>query len=167
MCLLNHRCRWKNYIAGLLVVLALLLMACEASRDSRKIDKTTTPLATPDSFTSILPDDISGTGLVGQLVSDSNGAPLGDTVVRLARVFWNEEHTEGVYVLEGARSPSSITDSNGFFVFKDVDPGDYVMIVGDVYGDHVIISNPNGTARIFTIEQGKIMDAEQVKVTLP
>jgi len=104
---------------------------------------------------------------MGRLISASNGAPLGNTVIRLARVFWNQDHTEGVYVLEGARSPSSITDRDGFFVFTNVKPADYVIVVGDVYGHYAVISNPDGTAKIFSIEEGKIVDIGQIRVKLP
>ena len=165
MRLLNHRRHLNNcIIAGLLLVFALLLVACEARRNWETGN--TTPLATPI-FASPLPTEILGTGLMGRLISASNGAPLGNTVIRLARVFWNQDHTEGVYVLEGARSPSSITDRDGFFVFTNVKPADYVIVVGDVYGHYAVISNPDGTAKIFSIEEGKIVDIGQIRVKLP
>ena len=166
MRLLNHRRHLNNcIIAGLLLVFALLLVACEVPYRSRETGNAT-PLATPI-FASPLPTEILGTGLMGRLISASNGAPLGNTVIRLARVFWNQDHTEGVYVLEGARSPSYITDGEGFFAFTNVEPADYVIVVGDIYGNYVVISNPDGTAKIFSVEEGKIIDIGQIRVKLP
>lgn len=159
-----------KHIVGLLtivVTLALFLFACQVLRQNQDIGESITPLATPEKFSSPLSAGLEGAGLTGQLISISDGSPINDTVVRLARVFWNENRTEGVYVLEGARSPSCVTDDSGFFIFLDVDPADYVVIAGDVYGKHVIISNPDGTPRVVRLEKGKILNIGQLKVALP
>ncbi|MGB9872776.1 MAG: hypothetical protein ACPLYD_14115 [Anaerolineae bacterium] len=165
---LIHKRPSEKYIVWLLVSVILLVNACQASHQELETGRNS-PLATPGRLISPLSPsvDITGTGLIGQLVSASERAPLSNTVVRLARVFWNEERTDGVYVLEGARSPSCMTDDNGFFVFSDIDPADYVMIVGDVYGDYVVISNPDGTPKIFTVQEGTTTDVGQVQVLLP
>jgi hypothetical protein len=161
-----YRCHFGNcIITGLLLVFAWLLVACESPYKSRETGNTT-PLATPI-FMSPMPTEVSGTGLMGRLLSASNSAPLENTAIHLARVFWNQDHTEGVYVLEGARSPSYVTDREGFFAFTNVEPADYVIVVGDVYGHYAVISNPDGTAKIFSIEEGKILDIGQIRVNLP
>lgn len=144
-----------------------LLWACQAPSQDQRVRESITPLGTPDEFLSPPSITIAGTGLVGRLISISDNAPLGNTVVRLAKVFWNEEHSEGVYVLEGARSPSCITDDKGTFIFAGIGPGDYVMIVGDVYGHHIIVSNVDGSARIFSLEEGNVLDVGQLQVAFP
>ena len=67
---------------------------------------------------------------------------------------------------EGARSPSVVTQADGTFIFRDVDPADYVMAVGELMGDHVMISESNGKARIFAAEKGKTLDVGTLKVDL-
>jgi hypothetical protein len=89
-----------------------------------------------------------------------------NTTVRLARIFWDEEHKDGAVVLEGARSPATVTDGNGYFVFLDLDPADYALIVGDIAGEHVRVSNPDESARIFTANQGEVTDVGQIFVDL-
>lgn len=155
----------KRYIIGLSVFL-ILLSACQTFQQGQEDRYTTTPLATPQ-FLSPLPENIRGAILIGQLISLSQNGPLSNTVVRLARVFWDEERKEGVYVLEGARSPACITDENGFFVFSALEPADYVMVIGDVYGKYMVVSNSDGSARIFTLEKDRVTNIGQLQVEFP
>ena len=117
-------------------------------------------------------DDIElGSGkaaIVGQVVTTASGEPvlLPNTVVRLAKVFWNEDNTDGAFVLEGARSPSDITDEKGVFVHADLEPADYVVVVGEAIGIHEIIANPDGSARIFTVEEGEVKYVGIIRVNL-
>ena len=106
--------------------------------------------------------------IVGQVVTDASGEPVlfPNTVVRLAKVFWNEENTDGAFVLEGGSSPSDITDEMGVFVHNNIEPGDYVAVVGDVIGIHEIISNSDGSAKIFTAEEGQIINIGIIRVSI-
>jgi hypothetical protein len=105
--------------------------------------------------------------MTGQVFSIPSGSkPLAGVVVRLARVFWNEQKTDGAFALEAARSPSTFTDADGVFFFSDLEPADYVIVVGELQGDHVIISEPTGKARIFTAESDKIVDVGKLTVDL-
>lgn len=105
--------------------------------------------------------------MVGQVISNQTGKPLADTVVRLAKVFWNEDHSEGAYVLEGATSPGDDTDEMGIFVFEDLKPAEYVIVVGDIMGDYEIISEPDGKAKIYTVEEGAVLQIDPLNVNLP
>jgi hypothetical protein len=106
--------------------------------------------------------------LVGQVVTNASGEPvlLPETVVRLARVFWNEDNSDGAFVLEGGSSPSDITNELGVFSHVNIEPGDYVVVVGDVIGIHEIISNPDGTAKIFTAKEGQITNTGIIRVSI-
>ena len=76
---------------------------------------------------------------------------MAKAVVRLASVVWNQDKSDGAYFLEGGSSPTSTTDENGRFSFENLAPGDYVIVVGDVYSSHEIVSAPEGKAKIFTM----------------
>jgi len=106
--------------------------------------------------------------IVGQVVTNASGEPvlLPGTVVRLAQVFWNEENSDGAFVLEGGSSPSDITNEMGVFVHSNIDPADYVVVVGEVIGIHEIISNPDGSAKIFTAKDGQITDVGIIRVSI-
>ncbi len=99
------------------------------------------PLVTKDS--SIAKDKATVTGI---LLSSKNNTPLTDTVVRLAEVYYSdnvqaEEKTGGVYALDNAFSPSAITDSEGHFTFTDIEARDYVLMVGDIFGNWALALN--------------------------
>jgi len=106
--------------------------------------------------------------IVGQVSSNNTSEPLTETVVWLAKVFWNEDQSEGAYVLDGAASPSDITDENGVFVFKELKPAEYVIVVGDLMGDHEIIrEEEGGKVKIYNADPGMIIQVEPLSVDLP
>lgn len=77
--------------------------------------------------------------VVGRILSLQSGEPLTDTIVMMAEVFRQGE--AGAYVLDAARSPSTFTDGEGNFVIANVDPGEYVIIIGDPYQEPTIIED--------------------------
>jgi hypothetical protein len=179
-----HEARFAVLVCFIWTVSLLALASCEKPLP----DTSTSPIgASPiepgsDVSMSVLPteippDKVPGTppqivpvpsrgAMTGQIVSASTSRPLTGTVVRLARVFWNEQHTDGAFVLESASSPSTATNDEGFFAFEDLDPADYTLIIGEVPGDHVIVSKPDGSAEIFTVEKDKVTDVGQIPADL-
>lgn len=106
--------------------------------------------------------------LIGKVYTTyaSKTQPLAGTVVRLAKVFWNNDKTDGAYVLEGGTSPSAITNQNGEFAFVNINPADYVIVVGDAEGDNEVIVETNGKAKIYIVESDKILDVGTLEVKL-
>ncbi len=150
--------KFRN-LPGLALVLLLLgsLAACEALTGGE-----------PENPALQMSVDPAESVIAGRVVSLVNGKrqPLPDTVVRLANIYWNEDKSEGAFVVEGATSPSDITDENGFFAFTGLKPGEYVIVVGDLIGKNVIISEPSGKAKIWTTEGGKVLDVGTLEVDL-
>lgn len=106
--------------------------------------------------------------VVGWVVAADTKVPntLVGMPVRLAQVFWNEDKSDGAFVLEGATSPSALVQEDGYFLFQNVPPADYVIVVGDPFSQNAIITEPNGKARVITVEAGKTFDAGRLEVTL-
>jgi hypothetical protein len=106
--------------------------------------------------------------LTGHVITTFDGKtqPLPNTVVRLAKVFWNADHSDGAFVVEGGSSPSVITDQNGDFAFKNIDPAEYVVVVGDLEGENEIIPDANGKAKIYTVDADKILNIGTLNVKL-
>lgn len=106
--------------------------------------------------------------LTGHVITTYDGKtqPLANSVVRLAKVFWNADKSDGAFVVEGGSSPSAITNQNGDFAFTNIDPADYVVVVGDLEGENEIIPDTNGKAKIYTIEADKILDIGTLQVKL-
>ena len=105
--------------------------------------------------------------ILGQIISNTEDQPLTGTVVRLAEVFWNDDNSDGAFVLKGGASPGNFTDENGVFVIQDLEPADYVIVVGEVIGTHEIVSEPDGSAKIYAVIAGEVLLIEPLHVNLP
>ncbi len=105
-------------------------------------------------------------GLVGKVVVSSGAtkSPLGKTVVRLAKVYWNAEKTDGAVVLDGAASPGAITNEEGGFFFNNIEPADYAVVVGEVESSSVTVTKPDGDAYVFTTSLGQILDVGELEL---
>ena len=90
---------------------------------------------------------------------------LPETPVRLARVFWNADKSDGAFVLEGATSPSALVRQDGTFTLNNVPPADYVIVIGDTTSNDSVIKEPGGKARVITLEPGKTLDVGKIEVT--
>ncbi|HXF60390.1 MAG TPA: hypothetical protein VNK95_02160 [Caldilineaceae bacterium] len=128
------------------------------------------PLAAPESP---LPTPVSITdpemgAFVGRIVSTNlpGNPPLAGSGVRLGNVIWNEDHTDGTFVIEGSKSPGADIAADGTFAFLDLPPGEYVMVVGDLLGKHEVIVDADGKAKIFVAEAGEVTDLGTIGVKL-
>lgn len=140
----------------LLLTLAACAQAPSATNTESLVDVQPSLEATPS---------LSQSVIIGQVISIDASA-VSDTEVRLATVFWNEDKSQGSFLIDESASPITITDENGLFAFNALEPRDYVIVVGDLYGQNVILSNNDGSAQIFTAEAGQILDVEMLQVDL-
>jgi hypothetical protein len=101
--------------------------------------------------------------VAGQVVSNSNQAPIQETVVQLAQIYRDAKTNEAVYALDLARAPGGFTDQNGYFAITDVPPGEYAIMVGDYYGKNDIVREGDN-ARIFKADAGKALNVGVVQV---
>jgi hypothetical protein len=112
-----------------------------------------------------VPTPTADTSVVaGRVVGAGSQAPIKKTPVYLAKVFWDEGHTNAAYALDLANSPVGHTDQDGFFWIPQVEPYEYVVVVGDYYGTNDAVREQNGDARIITAEAGKTLDVGIVQV---
>ena len=102
--------------------------------------------------------------VAGQVVGSGSTAPIKKTPIYLAQIHWDAQHKNAAYALDISRSPATTTDQNGFFVFSDLPPNEYALIVGDFYGRNDVVRESNGNARIFQPMAGKTLDVEVVQV---
>jgi hypothetical protein len=155
----------------LIAILFLVLAGCQAAPSP----ETETPLADAGAAVStaqvLAPTSPSQpeTGkatVTGQVLSIKTNTPMANTVVRLAGV--HREGDQGAYLLDTAFSPGDITDEQGYFVFENIDPGEYVMVVGNVeaYNEYVIIPEPSGKPLVYNFEANKIEDVGELIVNL-
>jgi hypothetical protein len=102
-------------------------------------------------------------GLVGKAVT-LDGTPITGTSVSLAQVFWNEDRSDGAFVLNAAASPITELQSDGTFSFTDVPPAEYVVVVGDPVGANVIVTEASGKAKVINLVAGETFDVGKLEV---
>ena len=113
----------------------------------------------------ILPPKANNATITGFLRSEKTNTPVVNVPIFLAEVYY--EGGQGAFVLDGAFSPSTVSDSEGRFVFVDVPSGEYVVVVGNPeVTDYEIILDDTGKARIWTANPGEILDLEEIRVDL-
>lgn len=107
------------------------------------------------------------TTVVGRVQDSRTGAPMTNTPVRLAQVYRSEGGGEGgAYVLDGGRSPGAVTNDAGEFVIANIDAHEYVLVVGDLLSDHIVVTGPSGKPKTWNAESGKVLDVGVVSVDL-
>lgn len=99
----------------------------------------------------------------GRIVSINTGKPYQDATVRLAEIYRNEQG-DGAYALDTATSPIAITDKNGYFIFSDIEPREYVLVIGDPMTRYVIISSESGEVNVFNCLPDKITELGEFKI---
>lgn len=115
---------------------------------------------------SIPPPENGKSSLVGFLI-DKKGTPLGNTIVRLAEVYRADDNSEeGAYILDTAFSPGAITDEKGFFMIQNIEPAEYVIVVGDIENNNYeIISQENGRPKVWSTIKDEVLDVGKLIVS--
>ena len=95
--------------------------------------------------------------LTGVVISQRTQQSIVEVPVQLAGVYY--EGDQGAFVLDTANSPIATTDGQGRFVFVDIEPGDYVIVIGNVeVNDYIIIPDESGRAKIWTATNGEVLE---------
>lgn len=141
------------------------LSACSSAQatpasDSISLDSPlSSPLAKP--VTTPAQDVAAVTGVI---LSQENGQPLSGISVHLAQVF--RQGNEAAYILNTATSPSTVTDRAGQFAISNIPPREYVIVIGDPSARYAILTEPDGRAKVWSTQPGKILDIGIHRVTL-
>lgn len=138
----------------ILLCLTMLLAACDTiSNPAPSVNLPTQPAPEAGKAT-----------VVGQILDVETGEPLVDAVVRLAEV--NREVEGGIFVLNFAFSPGARTDANGIYIMTNIEPGEYVISVGDGdnFNEYDVIEDPNtGNARVWNAPPDQVSYWETTK----
>lgn len=140
------------------------------SADSPTVDPSsviTRELENPIAPDEPVPTPEAGRAMVtGHVRSSVTNQMMQATPVRLAEVYYNEEG-DAAFVLSGAQSPGTLTDVEGRFIFQNVEPRDYVLVVGNVEsGLYEIIAASPTEAQVWTAPADEILDVGELVVEL-
>ena len=104
-------------------------------------------------------------GLFGEVTTTAH-QPLANEVVWLAKVIYDDINDEGYFIIDGGKSPSTISDSAGAFEFIGIDPADYVLIIGNLELNPYVLGQPDDPdkAKIFQCLESEVIDAGEIIV---
>jgi hypothetical protein len=110
-----------------------------------------------------LPTPASGTSIMAGKAVNQDGEPLVDVPVRLAEIFRSGE--QGAFVLDMAKSPSSLTDENGMFTIININPAEYLVVVGRPEdNNYVIYQDSKNEPMTYEIAPDQIINAGLIQV---
>lgn len=149
--------RFRLPLIVLNLLCALFLAGCANATPNKEVS---VPVEVPN-----VPQPPAGKAVVaGQVKKNTDQQPLTNTQVYLAQVYRNPEQTGAVYALDMARSPGTITDDQGFFVFNDIAPNEYVVVVGRSDADNDVVREQNGDAKVYKVEADKVLNVGSLTV---
>jgi len=114
----------------------------------------------------------AGLGAVkGRLISLPLNGPLADAVVRLAEVYCPDELAADadkseacIWALDNSFSPSTFTDDNGDFVFTEVPPRDYVLLVGDMITRYAMLKDRANKPLMWAVPADQAIDIGEYQI---
>jgi hypothetical protein len=145
-----------------LVILMIALLTFELLSCSNRPQGGLTPSPEPQRELPASPEP-GKASVIGRVISINTSQPYFEAIIRLAEVFRNELG-EGSYVLDAANSPFTTTDKNGYFIFQNIPPKEFVLVVGDPMTRYIILSENNGKPKVIKLAAGKITDLGLLKV---
>jgi hypothetical protein len=147
-----------------IILLGGMLAACQAT-PAQQPSAITGAANQPAAGATPIPQPAAGQSTMrGQLVSKVSGKPLMQTVVRLADFYHGGTPEQGSYLLDDAHSPTTMTDDSGTFVFSNLKAGEYVMVLGDVHTDYLIVPDSSGKVKVWSAEADKVVDIGKLAV---
>lgn len=110
----------------------------------------------------VIPPTENKATVTGVVLSELNNAPLVNVPIFFAETFYDGD--SAAFVLDGAFSPSTVTDSVGRFAFIDIPPGEYVLVIGNPeVTDYEIILDETRKARVWTANANEIVDLGEIQ----
>jgi hypothetical protein len=128
------------------------------------ITRTPDPTLNPDKP---VPTPQSGMVTVtGHVILSETNEPIANIPVSLAEVYRNAEN-QGAFAYDSAASPTTLTDSRGRFILANVEPKEYVIVVGNVeVNKYEILADETGDARVWQTPADEIFDTGEIQVDI-
>jgi hypothetical protein len=150
----------------LLVSVIFVLTSCNSARPSA-IPAQVTPSVQSLIMATQQPDiatqQADKATVTGRAFNKKTGAPLSNQVLRMAETF-RSPGKEGVFILDTSRSPRTVTDSNGYFIFENISPLEYVVLLEVMEGAYSVVKGDDGKPLTWQTEAGKKMDLGSIYV---
>jgi len=155
---------------GILLTIVLISSCAQNATESIEPEQSSEKLSTEseNEISKPIPTPSKDLGMItGRLISITEGKPIVNYLVYLGDKLPLTPGDEYLITLQAQGSPHVVTDSNGDFVFVDLEPGEYPLIVWSP-SRSLVIPNEDGTKELNAlVEAGKITELGELSITWP
>lgn len=116
-------------------------------------------------LTQIKDPESGRTTVFGNVSNPTNNQPYSQVQVQLAEAYDNDQG-ETNFVLNTVQSPITFADDQGDFVFENIPPHRYVVVVGDVYSNYKILLGPDQVTMVIDAKVDQKLDLGPLKVDI-
>jgi hypothetical protein len=151
-----------------LLVSLILVFGLSACQSPTGVPTTASSAVTPVPTANLTQTPQPGTGTaIGRIMVRGTGQPYANVIVRLAPVIDLGSDEEDAFALDEAQSPGTVSDDLGYFVFSSIEPGDYVLIFGNVATIYVIPTSEPDRAIVVTLSPDQITNIGELQIMFP
>lgn len=105
------------------------------------------------------PEPSASSGVVAGVIQVNN-EPIPNLTIYLAEVLLDSEGLERVASYDRINSPRAFTNEDGEFVFSNIPPGRYGLVLDTVLSAYLLHLPQEDTALMITIEAGQVTEIE-------
>ncbi len=159
--------RYKVFVLGLLLILGLLV-ACKPGSQVSPLNSPLQPTPTPtEKISYALPRPAQGKAVIGGVMMVENTeTPMMSVELYLANHIGSTPDTP-IYTLDPSSAPRAMTDNEGRFVFKDVPPGRYAIVVWNPFNSFLARNPQTGLEVIIDAQPDQVYDVGTLYEPLP
>jgi hypothetical protein len=92
------------------------------------------------------------------LLQDGESIPVTQAIIYLAEILPDDQGELRLAAMDRVNSPRSVTDEKGSFLFEDVPPGNYGLVLDMIRQSYLLGDPESGEALIITLEEGEAVD---------
>jgi hypothetical protein len=154
----------RRILYALSMLVSLVLSACQALPPTVFVS----PTLASNTFTSPVPSSDRGsiTGILQR--NTSSPVSVNDAILYLGSVHLDAGGTPILAGLDKQAAPRTQTDQSGRFVFADVPPGTYVLILDRIHEAFLLNDPTSGKDLLIKLQAGQILDlGKLVYASLP
>lgn len=174
---MRHTARQSTRAFAYKLVVLLLVAGCNATAPTAPIGPTegvaVSPLQSPvrvqqDETSQQIPTPAPGLGVVvGTLINQTEDAPMVDRTLYLAPLIKSDDGTMEVARLVIETAPIAHTDAAGRFVFPDVTPGRYGVVLSGQANDYLLADFRTQNEVLFGVEAGQTTELGEIWIVPP
>jgi hypothetical protein len=125
------------------------------------------PTAIYASPTIVLTPNLTQGTITGRLINSVSGAPIDNQIIYLGDLLPMEPGPAYLIIMKQRESPNTVTDKEGWFIFPNLAPGTYALILWTPGISKVIIDAETNKELLATVEAGKITNLGEIRVEWP